>query len=77
MSTLNDRVMHKFVDGGNIEMKMCIWTYGHTLIVRERNNNITERLDLENITERSRKARLGCFGHVKRRYQEGFGRELR
>ena len=35
-----------------------------------RNDNISERLEVENITERSRKARLGCFGHVEKRGQD-------
>ena len=35
-----------------------------------RNDNIRERLKVENITERCRKARLRWFGHMKRRYQE-------
>ena len=38
-------------------------------------NNITERLRVENITERCRKARLEWFGHVKRRYQVYIGRQ--
>ena len=32
-----------------------------------RNDDIRERLEVENITERCRKARLRWFGHVKRR----------
>ena len=40
-----------------------------------RNDNIRERLKVENITERSRKARLRWFGHVKRRDQEYVGRK--
>ena len=34
-----------------------------------------ERLKVENITERCRKARLRWFGHVKRRDQEYVGRK--
>ena len=37
-----------------------------------RNENIKERLDLESIAERCRKARLRWFGHVKRRDQLQF-----
>ena len=40
-----------------------------------RNDNIRERLKVENITERYRKARLRWFGHVKRRYQDYIGRK--
>ena len=50
------------------EMKMCIWACGHTQRYHVRNDNIIrERLNVENITERCRKARLRWFGHVKRR----------
>ena len=34
-----------------------------------------ERLEVENVTERCRKARLGWFEHVKIRDQEYFGRQ--
>ena len=40
-----------------------------------RNDNIRERLKVENITERCRKARLGWFGNVKRRDQDYVGRK--
>ena len=40
-----------------------------------RNDDIRERLKVENITERCRKARLSRFGHVKRRDQEYVGRK--
>ena len=56
------------------EMKMCIWAYSHTLRDHMRNENIQERLKVESIAERCRKARLRWFGHVKRRYQDYVGR---
>ena len=40
-----------------------------------RNEFIRERLDVESITERYRKARLGWFGHLKRRDQDHVGRK--
>ena len=40
-----------------------------------RNGNTRERLNVENVTERCRKARSGWFGHVKRRDQEYVGRK--
>ena len=40
-----------------------------------RNDDIGEKLKVENITERCRKARLRWFGHVKRRDQEYVGRK--
>ena len=49
------------------EMKMCRWACGHTLRDHVRNENIKERLKVESIATRCRKARLGWFGHVKRR----------
>ena len=57
------------------EMKMCRWACGHTLRDHVRNDDIWERLKVENITERCRKARLRWFGHVKRRDQEYVGRK--
>ncbi len=57
------------------EMKMCRWACGHTLRDHVRNDHIREKLKVENITERCRKARLGWFGHVKRRDQEYVGRK--
>ena len=56
-------------------MKMCRWACGHTLRDHVRNYDIRERLKVQNITERCRKARLRWFGHVKRRYQEYVGRQ--
>ena len=55
------------------EMKMCRWACGHTLRDHVRNENIKERLKVESITERCRKARLRWFGHVKRRDQDYVG----
>ena len=52
------------------EMKMC-----HTIRDHVRNDDIRERLKVENITERCRKARLRWFSHVKRRDQEYVGRK--
>ena len=46
------------------EMKMCRWALGDHV----RNNNSMERLNVDNIIERCKKARLIWFGHVKRRY---------
>ena len=44
------------------EMKMCRWGHcGHTLREHVRNENIKERLKLESIAERCRKARLRCM----------------
>ena len=40
-----------------------------------RNENIKERLKVESIAERCRKARLRWFGHVKRRDQDYVGRK--
>ena len=47
---------------------------GQTLRDHERNGNIRERLNQENITERCRKTRSRWFGQVKRRDQEIVGR---
>ena len=58
-----------------IEMKMCRWACSQTLRVHVRRDDIRERLKLEHITERCRKARLGWFGNVKRRYQVYVGRQ--
>ena len=44
------------------EMKMCRWAYGQTLRDHVRNDDIRDRLKVENITERCRKARLRWFG---------------
>ena len=57
------------------EMKICRLVGGHTLRDRVRNDDIRERLKVENITERCRKARLRWFGQVKRRDQEYVGRK--
>ena len=57
------------------EMKMCSWACGHTLRDHMRKDNTRERLKVESITERCRKARLRLFGHVKRRDQEYVGRK--
>ena len=58
------------------EMKMCRWAYGHTLRYLVNNDDTRERMKVENITEKCRKARLRWFDHVKRRYQEYVGRRL-
>ena len=52
------------------EMKIC-----HTLRDHVRNDDIRERLKVENRTERCKKPRLRWFGHVKRRDQEYVGRK--
>ena len=57
------------------EMKMCRWACCHTLRYHVRNDDIREKLKVENITERCRKARLRWFGHAKRRDQEYVGRK--
>ena len=57
------------------EMKMCRWACGHTLIDHVRNDDTSDRLKVDNITKRCRKARLGWFGCVKRRDQEYVGRK--
>ena len=48
---------------------------GHTLRYHVRNDDIRERLEVKNITERCRKARLRGLGHVTRRYQDYVGRQ--
>ena len=58
-----------------IEMKMCRWACGHTLSDHVRNENIRERLKVESVTERCRKAHLMWFGHVKGRDQDYVGRK--
>ena len=55
------------------EINMCRWACGHTLRDHVRNENTKERLKVESITERCRKARLRWFGHVKRRDQDYVG----
>ena len=63
-------------DGQEVtEMQMCRWTCGHTLRDNVRTDDIRERLKIENVTERRRKARLRWFGHVKRRDQDYVGRK--
>ena len=56
-------------------MKMCRWACGPTLRDHVRNENTKERLTVESIAERCRKARLGWFGHVKMRDQDYVGRQ--
>ena len=57
------------------EMKMCRWACGHTLRDHMRNDDTRERLKVESITERCKKANLRWFGHVKRRDQDYIGRK--
>ena len=57
------------------EMKMCRWACGHTLRDHVRNENIKERLKVESIAERCRKARLRWFCQLKRRDQDYVGRK--
>ena len=49
------------------EMKKCRWACSQTLRDHVRNENIREILKVGSIRERCRKARLGWFGHEKRR----------
>ena len=44
------------------EMKMCRWACSHTLIDHAINDNIRERIEADNITEKHRKARQRWFG---------------
>ena len=60
-----------------VEMKMCRWTCCHTIRDHVRNDNIRERLKVECITERCGKARVRCFGHVKRQDQDYVERKTR
>ena len=57
------------------EMKMCRGACGHTPRDHVKNENIKERLKVESIAERCRKARLRWFGHIKRRDQDYVGRK--
>ena len=57
------------------EMKLCKCACVHTLRDHVRNENIKERLKVESIAERYRKARLRWFGHEKRRDQDYVGRK--
>ena len=57
------------------EMKMCKWACGHTLRDHVRNDKMRERLKVESITERCRKARLSWLGHVNRRDKDYVGRK--
>ena len=56
-------------------MKMCRWACCHTLRTQVRNENTKERLKVESIAERCRKARLRWVGHVKRRDQDYLGKK--
>lgn len=49
------------------EMKMCRWTCGHTRKDHVRNDDIRNRLEVENISVLCKKSRLRWYGHVKRR----------
>ena len=49
------------------EMRMCRWACGHTLRDHVRNDNIKERLKVESIAGKCRKARLRWFGYVEAR----------
>ena len=54
---------------------MCRWACGHTLRDHVRNDNTRERLKVEKITKRYRKARLRCLGYAKIRDQDYVGRK--
>ena len=54
-------------------MKICRWACVHTIRDHVRNDDIREKLKVENITERCRKARLRWFEHVKRRDHDYVG----
>ena len=56
------------------EMRMCRRACGHTLRDHVRNYNTRERLNVENVSERCRKTRLGWFANVNRRDQDYVGR---
>ena len=58
-------------------MKMCRWACGHTLGDHVRHDKTRERLKVETITERCRKARLWRLAHAKRRDQGCVGRQHR
>ena len=62
-----------------LEVTKCRWAgaMGMPPQLRDhvRNDDIRERLKVENITERCMKARLRWFGHVQRRGQEYVGRK--
>ena len=55
------------------EMKICRWACGHTQRDHVRNEDIKERLKVDSIKERCRKAILRWFGHVNRRDQDNVG----
>ena len=57
------------------EPKMCRWACGHILRDHVRNDNIRERLKVESITDRYRKAKLRWFGNITRRDQDYVGRK--
>ena len=57
------------------ETELCRWACGQSLGDRVRNDDIRERLNVENITERCMRARLRWYGHVKTRDQEYVGRK--
>ena len=49
------------------KMKMCRWAYGATGIDGVKNEDNWERMGVTKIGVLCRRARLRCFGHVKRR----------
>ena len=51
------------------DMKMCRWVCGHTLRGHVRNDDIRERLEVENITESCMQARLRSFNVYTWRYE--------
>ena len=58
------------------EMRMLRWTLGLTKLDRERNENVRERLGVEEISRKIRESRLRWFGHVERRDTEYVGKRV-
>ena len=57
-------------------MKMCRWACGWTRMDRVRNETVRNRLKVEKITDRLRRARLKWYGHVERRDENYVGRRV-
>ncbi len=59
-----------------IEMKICRWTCGRTRKDHVRNDDIRNRLEVENISVMCKKSHLRWYGHVKRRDPGYVGRYI-